>query len=127
MPNRVHTTAQRSEAHYLSVAADLAAAMIREFECLQSDNGPLALLMGTAGLSAQQRIFSLSRIIEWLTLARNAEEVADLIAHAKTHLLRLVDELEQLSSAAARCDFQRSAPPWDRSGVSSIPISFRSH
>jgi hypothetical protein len=126
MPNRVLTTAQRSEAHYLTVAADLAAAMIREFECLQSDNGPLALLMGTAGLSAQQRILSLLRIIEWLTLARNAEEVADLIAHAKTLLLRLVDELEQLSSAAG-CDFQCSVPPWDRAGTSAIPISLRRH
>ena len=126
MPNSILTTAQRSEVHYLAVAADLGAAMMRELECLQSSNGRLALLMGAAGSSAQQRLSTLLGIIEWLTLARNAEEVADLIAHAKTHLLRLADELEQLSSAAG-CDFQRSAPPWDRSAVSSIPISFRSH
>src|SRR5271168_4535943 len=121
MPNRVLTTAQRSEAHYIAAAADLAAAMMRQFECLQSNNGPLALLMGVAGSSAQQRLLSLLRIIERLELARNAEEVADLIAHAKAVLLRLADELEQLSSAAG-CDFERSAPQWDRFGISSIPI-----
>jgi hypothetical protein len=126
MPNRVLTTAQRSEVHYIAVAADLAAAMITELECLQSNNGPLALLMGAAGSSAQKRLLSLLRIIEWLTLARNAEEVADLIAHAKTLLLILADELEQLSSAAG-CDFERSAPQWDRFGTSSIPIPLRSH
>ena len=126
MPNRVLTTAQRSETHYIAAAANLAAAMMREFECLQSNNGPLALLMGVAGSSAQQRLLSLLRIIERLELARNAEEVADLIAHAKAVLLRLADELEQLSSAAG-CDFERSAPQWDRFGISSIPIPLRIH
>jgi hypothetical protein len=126
MPNRIITTAQRSEVHYIAVAADLAAAMIRELECLQSDNGPLALLMGAAGSSAQQQLLSLLRIVECLTLTRNAEEVAHLIAHAKALLLRLANELEQLSSAAG-CDFEFSAPPWDRFGVSSIPVPLRSH
>jgi hypothetical protein len=107
--NGVFTTAQRSEVHSIGVAADLVAAMIIEFECLQSNNGPLALLMGTAGASAQKRLLSLLRIIEWLTVARNAEEVADLIAHAKALLLRLAGALEQLSSAAG-CDFERSGP-----------------
>jgi hypothetical protein len=89
MPNRVLTSAQRSEAHYIAAAADLAAAMIREFEHLQSNNGSLALLMSAAGSSAQQRLLSLLRIIERLELARNAEDVADLILHAKALLLRL--------------------------------------
>jgi hypothetical protein len=126
MPNRIITTAQRSEVHYIAVAADLAAAMIRELECLQSDNGPLALLMGTAGSSAQQQLLSLLRIIEWLKLTRDAEEVAHLIAHAKALLLRLANELEQLSSVVG-CDFESSAPPWDRFGISSIPVPLRSH
>jgi hypothetical protein len=123
---RVLTTSQRSEAHYIAVAADLAAAMINELECLQSNNGPLALLMGAAGSSAQQRLLSLLRIVECLRLARNADEVSDFIAHAKALLLRLANELEQLSSAAG-CDFEPSAPPWDRFGISSIPIPLRSH
>jgi hypothetical protein len=125
MLNRVLTTAQRAEVHYLAVAADLAAAMIRELECLQSDNGDLALLMGAAGSSAQQ-VLSLLRIIEWLTLARDAEEVADLIAHAKALLVRLAGELEHLSTAAG-CDFEPSAPPSNRFETFSIPIPLRSH
>jgi hypothetical protein len=126
MPNRVLTTAQRSEVHYIAVAADLAAAMIRELECLQSDNDHLALLMAAAGLSAQRRLVSLVSVIESLTLAPNAEEVPNLIAHAKALLLRLADELEQLSSAAAY-DFERPAPRWDRFEIASIPAPLRSH
>jgi len=126
MPNRVLTTAQRCEVHYIAVAAELAAAMIRELECLKSDNGHLALLMAAAGLSTQQRLLSLVSVIELLTLAPNAEEVPNLIAHAKALLLRLTDELEQLSSAA-RCDFERSAPLWERFEISSIPIPPRSY
>jgi hypothetical protein len=126
MPNRILTTAQRPEVHYIAVAADLAAAMMRELACLQSDNGPLALLMGAAGSSAHEQLSSLLRIIEWLTLARNAEEVAHLIARAKALLLRLANELEQLSSAAG-CDLEPSAPPRDRFETSSIPVSLRSH
>jgi hypothetical protein len=126
MPNRILTTAQRAEVHYIAVAADLAAAMIRELACLQSDNRSLALLMGAAGSSAHEQLSSLLRVIEWLTLARNAEEVAHLIARARALLLRLANELEQLSSAAG-CDLEPSAPPWDRFETSSIPVSLRSH
>jgi hypothetical protein len=126
MPNRILTTAQRSEVHYIAVAADLAAAMMRELACLQSDNGPLALLMGAAGSSAHEQLSSLLRIIESLTLARNAEDVAHLIARAKALLLRLANELEQLSSTAG-CDLEPSAPPRDRFETSSIPVSLRSH
>jgi hypothetical protein len=126
MPNRVLTTAQRSEVHYIAVAADLAAAMIRELECLQSNNGPLAFLMGAIGSSAKKRLLSLFRIIEWLTLARNAEEAADRIAQAKTLLLILAGELEQLCQAAG-CAFERSAPLWNRFGIASIPTPLRCH
>jgi hypothetical protein len=112
--------------HYIAVAADLAAAMIRELGCLQSDDRSLALLMGAAGSSVQEQLSSLLRVIEWLTRARNAEEVADLIARARALLLRLVNELEQLSSAAG-CGLEPSAPPWDRLETSSIPVSLRSH
>jgi hypothetical protein len=126
MPNRVLTTTQRSELHYIAVAADLAAAMIRELECLQSNNGPLAFLMGAIGSSAKKRLLSLFRIIEWLTLARNAEEAADRIAQAKTLLLILAGELEQLCQAAG-CAFERSAPLWNRFGIASIPTPLRCH
>jgi len=126
MPNRTLTTAQCSEVHYIAVAADLAAAMLRELECLQSDNDPLALLMGTAGSSARQQLLSLLRIIQWLTLTRDMAEVADLIAHAKALLLRLADEFEQLSDAAG-CDFGGSAPLSGRFEISWIPIPLRSH
>jgi hypothetical protein len=126
MPNRILTAAQRSEVHYIAVAADLAAAMIRELACLQSDNRSLALLMGAAGSSAHEQLSSLLRVIECLTLARNAEEVAHLIARARALLLRLANELEQLSSAAG-CDLEPSAPPWDRFETSSITVSLRSH
>jgi hypothetical protein len=115
MPNRTLTTSEHSEVHYIALAADLAAAMLRELDCLQSDNVALALLMGTAGSSAQQQLLSLMAIIEWITLARDAAEGAELIAHAKALLLRLADELELLSDAAG-CDFECSAPLWERFG-----------
>jgi hypothetical protein len=82
--------------------------------------------MGTAGSSAQQQLLSLMGIIEWLTLARDAAQGAELIAHAKALLLRLADELELLSDAAG-CDFECSAPLWERFGISWIPIPPRSH
>jgi hypothetical protein len=126
MPNRTLTTDQCSEVHYLAVAADLAAAMLRELECLQSDNDHLALLMGTAGSSARQQLLSLLRILQCLRLTRDAAKVADLIAHAKALLLRLADELEQLSDAAG-CHFGGSAPLSERFEISSIPIPLRSH
>jgi hypothetical protein len=126
MPNRVLTTAQRSEVHYIAVAADLAAAMIRELECLQSDNDHLALLMDTTGSSAQQQLSSVLRILEWLALARNPEEVAHLIDRARALLVTLANELEQLSSAAT-CDCEPSASPRDRFETFSIPIPLRSH
>jgi hypothetical protein len=110
MPNIVLTTAQRSEVNYIAVAADLAAAMIRELESLQSDNDHLALLMDATGSSAQQQLSSVLRILEWLALARNPEEVAHLIARARALLVTLANELEQLSSAAT-CDCEPSASP----------------
>jgi hypothetical protein len=126
MPDRVLRTPQCSEVHYICVAADFAVAMIRELRCLAANNSRLALSMTTAGALAQQRLLSLLQIIESLRLARNAQEVAELIAHAKALLVSLACELEQLSSVAG-CDFERSAPQWDWFGISSIPIALRIH
>ncbi len=38
MPDRVLTTPQRSEVHYIGLAADLAGAMMGEFRCLEANN-----------------------------------------------------------------------------------------
>jgi len=126
MPDRVLTIPQLSELHYIGVAADLAGAMIRELEYLGANNGRRALSMATAGACVQQQLLSLLRIIEWLRLTRDAEHAADLIAYAKALLLRLAGELEQLA-ATAECDFNSSAPPWDRLGISSMPNKLRNH
>jgi hypothetical protein len=126
MPDRVLTTPQRSEVHYIGLAADLAGAMMREFRRLEANNSRLALSMTTAGALAQRRLLSLLRIIEWLRLTRDAEHAVDLIAHAKTLLLRLADELEELA-AEAGCDFKPSAPRWYRLAISSMPDKLRNH
>ena len=120
MPDRVLTTPQRSEVHYIGLAADLAGAMIREFKCLEANNSRLALSMATAGALAEQRLLFLLRIIECLRLTCDAEHAVNLIAHAKALLLRLTGELDQLA-AEAGCDFKRSAPRWDRLRISSMP------
>ena len=107
MPDRVLTTPQRSELHYIGLAAELAGAMISELKCLEANNSRLALSMATTGALAQQRLLSLLRIIEWLRLTRDAEHAVDLIAHAKTLLLRLAGELEQLAANSFHYRFER--------------------
>jgi hypothetical protein len=124
MPDRVLTIPQLSELHYIGVAADLAGAMIGELEFLEANNGRLAFSMATAGACVQQQL--LLRIIEWLRLTRDAEHAVNLIVYAKALLLRLAGELEQLA-AAAECDFNSSAPPRNRLGISSMPNKLRNH
>jgi hypothetical protein len=126
MQGRVLTIPQRSEVHYIGLAADLAGAMIRELQYLEANNGRLALSIPTAGACAQQQLLSLLRIIEWLGLTRDAEHAVELIAHAKALLLRLAGELERLA-AAAECDFKCSTPPWGRLGISSMSNKLRNH
>jgi hypothetical protein len=126
MPDRVLTTPQRSELHYIGLAAELAGGMIRELQCLEANNSRLALSMATAGALAQRRLLSLLSIIEWLRLTRDAEHAVDLIAHAKALLMRLAGELEQLA-AEAGCDFKPSVPRWDRLGISSMLDNLRNH
>ena len=126
MPDRVLTSPQRSEVRYIGLAADLAGAMKGELKCLEANNSRLALSIATRGALAQQRLLSLLRIIEWIRLTRDAEHAVDLIAHAKALLLRLAGELEQLA-AVAGCDSNRSAPRWDRLGISSMPNKLRNH
>jgi hypothetical protein len=126
MPNKVLTTAQREQLHYIAEATGSAAAMIRELEYLQPDKAPPPFSMGSDGFSVQAQLLSLLGMIERITIARTAEDIVDLIARAKTLLLRLGNELEQLSSAAERvCNTPLA--PGDRFGISSIPIPFRSH
>jgi hypothetical protein len=110
----------------MAVAADLAAAMIRELASLRPDNGPLAVLLSAERSSVQEQLSSLVGFIERITNARKAEDVVELIARAKMLLLRLGNDLEQLASAA-ECHCESSPARWDRFEMTSIPIPLRSH
>jgi len=110
----------------MAVAADLAAAMIRELAYLQPDDGPLAVSLSAEGSSVQEQLLSLVGIIERITIARRADDVVDLIARAKMLLLRLGNDLDQLSEAVA-CDGEPSPARWDRFELTSIPLPLRSH
>jgi hypothetical protein len=112
--------------HYMAVAADLAAAMIQELASLQPDDGPLAVSLRAQGTSVKEQLASLVGIMERITIARGAEDAVELIARAKMLLLRLGNDLEQLSSAA-ECHCEPSPARWDRFDMTSMPFPLRSH
>jgi hypothetical protein len=110
----------------MAVAADLAAAMIRELAYLQPDDGPLAVSLSAEGSSVQEQLLSLVGIIERITITCRADDVVELIARAKMLLLRLGNDLDQLS-AAVECDGEPTPARWDRFEMTATPLPLRSH
>jgi hypothetical protein len=110
----------------MALAADLAAAMIRELAYLQPDDGPLAVSLSAEGSSVQEQLLSLVGIIERITMTRRADDVVELIARAKMLLLRLGNDLDQLS-AAVECDGEPTSARRDHFEMTATPLPLRSH
>jgi hypothetical protein len=102
MPDKVRKTIQDSEVHFIVEAADLFGAIIQALKSLESHDRRLAQAMALAGYGVQQRLSSLSEVIELLRFTRNPDHGSDLIARAKTLISRLSGELDELASLAER-------------------------
>jgi signal transduction histidine kinase len=92
---------------YICVAADLLNEMISELQSLKLDSRRLTLAMATAGHDLRQRLQALFGTIELLTSSPDRVRRAELSQRAKSLILRLATELEQLALQAAR-DYERA-------------------
>jgi signal transduction histidine kinase len=91
-----------TEVDYVCVSTNLMTKMMSELQSLRVHNQWLTLGLATAGHDLRGRLQTLMGTIELLSVSRDALRTADLSRRAKSMILRLAQELEQLAYQAEK-------------------------
>jgi two-component system, sensor histidine kinase len=100
---------QLPDTDYICIAADLLTEMISELQSLKLNSRRLTLAMATAGHDLRQRLHALFGTVELLASSQDSVRRAELCQRAKSLILRLATELEQLA-VQAELDCGHAAP-----------------
>jgi signal transduction histidine kinase len=95
-----HGQEHSAESHYICVAADLLGRMMAQLQTLETNNRRLTLAMATAGHDLRQWLHSLLGLIELLGATTDTSRRSELSQRAKSLIVRLAGELEQLALQA---------------------------
>jgi signal transduction histidine kinase len=91
-----------ADTDYVCVATDSLAKMMSDHQVLEVNNRRLTLAMAAAGHDLRQRLQILLGTVELLTSAREETRAAELSQRAKSLIIGLAGELEQLAFQAQR-------------------------
>jgi ubiquinone biosynthesis protein COQ9 len=92
--------ANNAEIENINVAADLLRRVLSELQILEVHNARLHFAMSDTGHAIRQRLDMLSGITESLKAAQAPLRACELIQRAKTLIVQLSGELEQLALKA---------------------------